>query len=645
MHVAELTRALRERGDIDVRVRAFGPPRDEEGTTGYPDLEALAGANPALVTMGVDLAIAADCGGTDLVHSHTWYANFAGHTASLLEGVPARRQRPQPRADAPVEGRAARRRLPAVLVDRADGIRGCGRRHRGERRDAQGRPAQLSRASTPARSRSSTTASTASSGSAPRTTTSCGGTASTPTGPASSSSGGSPGRRACPTSCAPPPSCRPRCSSCCSPARPTPPRSRRRSRSSSPGCARPATVSCGSPRCCPRAQVIAVLSAATVFVCPSVYEPLGIVNLEAMACELPVVATATGGIPEVVVDGETGWLVPIEQVAGRLRHAGRPGPLRRRPRGRPQRGRVRHRAGRPLRSGRPTPRGGVVLLGPDRRRDARGLPRRPGLSQRRGPGVRRVARARSATRRRSRSRSRRRCRVEPSSASCGPSSPAVAALLMAAANVSARSACGGQVVGQGPPAGPRAAPHAPRPRRTAARRARRAGRSTSSTAAGEDPDRLPRVERLDAVRRHRIAVVCRPVQSRARVGARSRPARRRSTTTGRASPRGPVRRRTPRPRARRPARRGRSAGGCWGHRSRGRATRTVRSPRSRQRSRRARCPGRPRRRRAAPSRRADSSGLAVLPGGGDPQGDPNGGGQLGHGVIVGSARGRLGCAP
>ena len=59
-----------------------------------------------------------------------------------------------------------------------------------------------------------------------------------------------------------------------------------------------------------------MLSAATVFACPSVYEPLGIVNLEAMACELAVVATATGGIPEVVVDGETGWLVPIEQVAG-----------------------------------------------------------------------------------------------------------------------------------------------------------------------------------------------------------------------------------------------------------------------------------------------------------------------------------------
>ena len=62
----------------------------------------------------------------------------------------------------------------------------------------------------------------------------------------------------------------------------------------------------------PKREVIQVLSHATVFVCPSIYEPLGIVNLEAMACEAAVVATATGGIPEVVADGVTGLLVPFD---------------------------------------------------------------------------------------------------------------------------------------------------------------------------------------------------------------------------------------------------------------------------------------------------------------------------------------------
>ena len=95
----------------------------------------------------------------------------------------------------------------------------------------------------------------------------------------------------------------------------------------------------------PREEVRQVLGHAAVFACPSVYEPLGIVNLEAMACETAVVASRIGGIPEVVVDGETGRLVDLDPadpedferrfaaaldevatdpgLAGRLGHAGR----------------------------------------------------------------------------------------------------------------------------------------------------------------------------------------------------------------------------------------------------------------------------------------------------------------------------------
>jgi glycogen synthase len=66
------------------------------------------------------------------------------------------------------------------------------------------------------------------------------------------------------------------------------------------------------PEMVSRLDVRQLYSHAALFVCPSVYEPFGIINLEAMACQTPVVASAVGGIPEVVVDGETGVLVPLE---------------------------------------------------------------------------------------------------------------------------------------------------------------------------------------------------------------------------------------------------------------------------------------------------------------------------------------------
>jgi alpha-maltose-1-phosphate synthase len=70
------------------------------------------------------------------------------------------------------------------------------------------------------------------------------------------------------------------------------------------------------PETVPRPEIISLYSAASLFVCPSIYEPFGIINLEAMACGTPVVASSIGGIPEIVLPGETGRLVPFETRGG-----------------------------------------------------------------------------------------------------------------------------------------------------------------------------------------------------------------------------------------------------------------------------------------------------------------------------------------
>ena len=90
VHVAELSRVLAKH--VDLQVRAFGAPRDADfhgaTVTSYSTPDDLGAANAAVQTLGVDLRIVPDIAGADLVHSHTWYANMAGHLASLLHGIP-----------------------------------------------------------------------------------------------------------------------------------------------------------------------------------------------------------------------------------------------------------------------------------------------------------------------------------------------------------------------------------------------------------------------------------------------------------------------------------------------------------------------------------------------------------------------------
>jgi starch synthase len=86
VHVAELVRVLRRQ--IDVQVRCFGEERNEKDTFAYRHTSQFDGANGALQTMAVDLGMVSDIAGADLVHSHTWYANFAGQVAGTLHGIP-----------------------------------------------------------------------------------------------------------------------------------------------------------------------------------------------------------------------------------------------------------------------------------------------------------------------------------------------------------------------------------------------------------------------------------------------------------------------------------------------------------------------------------------------------------------------------
>lgn len=319
VHVTELARALRPH--VDVRVHAFDGPREgaPPGVRGYGVPAGLESANPALQALGVDVQMAAAAEGADVVHSHTWYANFAGHLAGLLHDVPhvvtahsLEPLRPWKREQlgggyavssfaerTAIEGAAAvvavskamgrdiLRCYPAVRPERVHVI------HNGIDLAAWHRPdtdEQRARARAVWRH--------------------FGIDADRPTvlfvGRITRQKGLPYFLRA---ARALPPDAQ---VVVCAGAPDTPEigaevdaliASLRQSR----------TGVVHISGMLPHDQMLAVYAAAQVFCVPSIYEPLGIVNLEAMAMALPVVATDTGGIPDVVVDGATGYLVPIEQ--------------------------------------------------------------------------------------------------------------------------------------------------------------------------------------------------------------------------------------------------------------------------------------------------------------------------------------------
>ena len=310
VHVAELVRALR--GDLDVVVRCFGMPRDEPGVHSYLVPAELSTANPALATLGVDLQIAEDVAGADLVHSHTWYANGAGHLASMLHGIPhiVTAHSLEPLRPWKAEQLGGGYRVSSWIESTAfTGAAAIIAVSDGMRRDIlrsypwldEQKVITVHNGIDLNRWRPVDDAATVRQ------------LGIDPDRPSVVFVGRITRQKGLPYLLRAAAMLPPEVQLILCAGAPDTPEILAEVKAGVQALQAERSGVVWIDRLLSQYELSAVLTQATTFVCPSIYEPLGIVNLEAMACGVPVVGTATGGIPEVIVDGVTGRLVPIDQ--------------------------------------------------------------------------------------------------------------------------------------------------------------------------------------------------------------------------------------------------------------------------------------------------------------------------------------------